>query len=77
MGKETWRTCFTLFLPERLEAGTLLMCKAYLAGNEVIIFDGNIIWSSENKGHKGYETDIGLVTISERDKDKLKEVIHK
>lgn len=75
LGAETWKTSFTVFLPERLNKGTFIMCKTKQAGKDVIIFDGNILESSEQKSRRGFKTAIGVFTISEKDKGRLREAI--
>jgi len=77
LGKETWRICFTVFLPECLKVGTLIMCKVSSPDKETVIFDGKVIWFSKKKSRKGFETGIGLVTASREEQDKLRKVIHK
>ena len=77
LSKETWRDCFTVFLPECLKTGTLIMCKVNSPDKEAGIFDGKVIWSSGKKGRNGFETSIGLVTASEEDKDKLRKVMRR
>ena len=77
LGKETWRLCFTVFLPEYLKVGTVIMCKVSSPDKETVIFDGKVIWSSKKKSRKAFETGIGLVTASREVQDKLRKVIRK
>ena len=77
LGKLSWKDCFTVFLPERLKEGTNVMCKIRLPHQDPLIFDGEVIWASQRKGWRGTETNIGIVTIPEDDKMKLKRAIQK
>ncbi|MDD5439518.1 MAG: glycosyltransferase [Candidatus Omnitrophica bacterium] len=72
----TWKTCITIRLPERLAKGTLVMIKLFVPkGNEAIIFDASVIDSAVRKGFGGFPTNLGVVTIAERDNVKLKEAL--
>jgi cellulose synthase (UDP-forming) len=76
LSKQAWKICFNVFIPERIDSGKLLMCKVVDDNNEPIIFDAIVLVSSEKKQrNKGFETNIGVVTISEKDKERLKEAI--
>ncbi len=77
LSKETWRNCFSVFLPEYLKTGALIMCKVNPPDKKGAIFDGKVIWSSKRKTRKGFEASIGLVTASEEDRDKLRKVVRK
>ena len=75
LAKDTWKSRFKAFLTERLDAGTVIMCKIIKRNKEAIIFDGSVLASSEKKKRKGFETIIGVVTISEKDRERLREVM--
>ena len=75
--KQTWRDCIGVFLPEHLKPGALIMCKIHSPNKKTVIFDGRVIWSSGQKRGKGFETNIGVVTIPEQDRNKLREVTRK
>ncbi len=77
LSKQTLKDCFSVFLPEHLKPGTLIICKLNLADNETAVFDGKVIWSSEKKTRKGFETSIGLVTALEEDREKLRRRMRK
>jgi len=75
--KDTWKTCISIFLQEKLEPGALIMMKLYLPeNNKVIIFDANIMWSCA-KSLQGFETGLGIVAISQTDKNQLTEFLNK
>lgn len=69
---ETLKDCFTVFLAEKLSAGTLLMCKITEPDKEAIIFDGNVFFSAQRKTRKGFETRVAVTKIFEADRSKLK-----
>ncbi len=74
--QETWKACVGMFLPERLDPGSLVMVKIYLPSDgEVIIFEACVVRSPARRGFGGFGTVLGVVTISRRDKDKLVEVL--
>lgn len=76
LGLETWKICFNVILPEEFPKGTILMCKIIKPKNkESIIFDGNVLNCVRRILGKGFITTIGVVTISDRDKEELKKVM--
>ena len=77
LSKTTWKDCVSVFLPEYLVAGTLVMCKAALPDKEAAIFEGKVIWSSKKKSYKGFETSIGIIAASGDDKDRLRKAMRK
>ncbi|MCK9573258.1 MAG: glycosyltransferase [Candidatus Omnitrophica bacterium] len=76
--RDTWKECISIFLPERVSVGTLLMVKLYMPGtSEVVIFEASVIWSSARRGFRGFDTGLGIAVISTRDKEKLETVLGK
>ncbi|MCQ9206721.1 MAG: glycosyltransferase [Omnitrophica bacterium] len=74
LSRKTWRDCFSVFIAEHLEAGTLVMCKIAAPGVESFIFDGRVMWSREKKTRRGFETNIGLVAASKEVRDNLMKI---
>ncbi len=70
LGKGSWKDCLRVVLPEHLEEGTRLLCKIH-CNTDTVIFNGQVLWSSQTKSREGCQADIGLVTISEQDREKL------
>ncbi len=71
-----WIDYFSVFLHERLEAGTLVMCKVRMPkDNEDIVFDGRVTDAFPNKTRRGYRTIIGVSKVPEHNRDKLMEVM--
>ncbi|MBL7130853.1 MAG: glycosyltransferase [Candidatus Omnitrophica bacterium] len=77
LSKQTLKDCFSVFLPESLKPGTLIICKLILANEETAVFDGKVVWATEKKSRGGFETIIGLVTALEEDKEKLRKAVRK
>jgi len=75
LNKKFWKYGITLFLPEYLSERTRLMCKISPEKNQWIIFEAVIVWSSERRKHRGFETSLGVIAIAENDKEKLRKVI--
>jgi hypothetical protein len=76
--RDTWKQCLSIFVPERINADTLILVKLYVPGtSDVVIFEASVIWSSAIKGLGGYYTDLGVTVISERDKEKLVKLLGK
>ena len=73
--RETWKICFNAILSEQFNKGIVLMCKITNRNKEVIIFDGNVLGSSKTIFGGKFRTTIGAVTISEKDKERLKGVM--
>jgi hypothetical protein len=75
LDRATWRTCFTVFLPERVETGKQLMCKIKEKSGRSIIFDGIVVWSGRKDFRGGHETTVGVLTASSITRENLKEVM--
>ncbi|MDD3344861.1 MAG: hypothetical protein PHO34_00270 [Candidatus Omnitrophica bacterium] len=73
--KAAWRICVTVFLPERIDAGTQLMCKIKEKGGSSFVFEGVVVWSGRSAWRKGFETTVGVLTASESARRQLKEVM--
>ncbi|MFA6078842.1 MAG: glycosyltransferase [Candidatus Omnitrophota bacterium] len=74
--EEAWKACIGMFFPERLDPGSFVMIKLHLpSGGEVIIFEACVVHSPSSRGFGGYETVLGVTTISRRDKDRLEEAL--
>jgi hypothetical protein len=74
LSAQTWQDSIKVFLPQNIEANTLVMCKLILKNDETVIFDGNIISSSDKKKRKGFETIIGVVKITSYDRNRFMEI---
>jgi len=70
LSQQAWKTCLSVFLPEKLDSDIVIMCKLKGKGEEAIIFDANVMHVND-KTKNGYKTAIGVVTIALSDKDKL------
>jgi len=77
LSKGTWTTCFIVSLPECIEIDTILMCKISLKTGDSVILDGTVLNCSTVKKRAGFETTIGVLTITAQDRAKLKEIINK
>ena len=40
-----------------------------------LIFDARVIWASAQKSWQGYQVDMGIVTLTQKDKEKLADFI--
>jgi cellulose synthase (UDP-forming) len=70
LGVEAWTISFRVFLPEKIDANTVIMCKMLKKGHNAVIFDGNVLYAGD-KTAKGYKTTIGILTVASSDKTKL------
>ncbi|MCQ9208787.1 MAG: glycosyltransferase [Omnitrophica bacterium] len=77
LSKETWTNCISTSLPKQFKLGTRILCKLRLPGKDTVIFEGITVWSAEKRSRRGFEANIGVATIAEEDKDKLKGFMHK
>jgi hypothetical protein len=77
LSKMSWENLFSVELPEKFERGTSILCKVGLKGADNIVFEGVAIHSSDKMSRKGYATEIGISTIAEQDKKRLKGVLRK
>lgn len=76
--RDTWKECISLFLPEKLKADTVVMVKLHVPGaSDTVIFEASVIWSSARKKFRGFDTNLGVIVISSRDKDKLDKLVSK
>jgi cellulose synthase (UDP-forming) len=71
LSRDTWTCCFGAYISERINEGTVLMCKMGKKNNETLVSDGNVIETSRKKTKRGYLCKIGVLTISEKDKQIL------
>jgi cellulose synthase (UDP-forming) len=70
LASQAWKISFGVFLPERIEPDTVIMCKLREKDKDAVIFDANVLHAG-NLEKKGYKTIIGVLTIASADKDKL------
>lgn len=75
LGAGVWTERFTVFIPEKLKEGAVLMCKLVSKGGGTVIFDGCVLSAGARKGSRGIATQLGVVTISDQDRGKLKKMI--
>jgi len=75
LGQQTWNICFNVILPEQFNKGVILMCKITERNKEIIIFDGTVLGFSKLIFGGKFRTTIGVVTIPEKNKERLKEVM--
>lgn len=75
LDKATWQTAFSVFVSERLELDTPLLCKVLSSNKKSILFEAKTIWVSDRQIKKGFETILGVESISNSDKKRLKEVL--
>jgi cellulose synthase (UDP-forming) len=66
---------FTVSVPRRLAAGTRIMCKLTARGGETVVFDGKVLSVSGVRSKEGYETDVGIATITQDDGMRLKKML--
>ena len=71
LAPKTWQLCFQVYLKEKLDPGTVVMCKLKRKASGSVIFDGNVIEISDRKERKGYPGKIGVFTITQNDREKL------
>lgn len=76
---DTWKNCLSLFLPQRLAPGSLVLFKLTLAKEQLepIIFEARVITATQKKGLRGFGTNLGIVTIADLDRERLKETFGK
>ncbi|MFA6636689.1 MAG: glycosyltransferase family 2 protein [Candidatus Omnitrophota bacterium] len=71
LSRDTWTCCFKAYTRERVDEGTVLMCKMGNNKGETVVFDGNVFEISSKRTKRGYPCKIGVLTISEKDKQIL------
>jgi len=78
LNKDTWKACMEMEFEEKIVPGALVMVKLHLpGGNDLVIFDAEVLASSGKKRAGGFRTELGVVTISGNDRIKLNEVLEK
>ncbi len=76
LDEDTWKSCISVILAERLEPETLGMFKLYLPrSDDLVIFEARVIRAYKMSFGKGFDTRLGIVTISEQDRDSLREIL--
>ncbi len=75
LDKSTWQIAFSVKLDQRLDLDTPMLCKVSSNGKKAIVFEGKAIWRSHTQTKKGFKTVVGVESISELDKQRLKEVL--
>jgi cellulose synthase (UDP-forming) len=73
LDKTAWVHTFSVFLPEPIKVGTLIWGK--LKSSHSVVFDGRVIWCSSKKYLRGWKVDIGIVTLPEMDREKIKHLL--
>lgn len=71
LSPQTWQLCFQGNIQERIEPGTVIMCKLEREKGGTVIFDGNLVEMCGKKNKKGYRAKIGVLTMTQNDKKTL------
>jgi hypothetical protein len=71
LSPQTWQLCFEGHFREKIDPGTVVMCKLEKKSGEAIVFDGNLVEMRGKKNRKGYPGKVGILTITRNDKEIL------
>lgn len=71
LSPQTWQVCFEGRLKEKAEPGTVIMCRLEQKNGKTIIFDGSVVEICAKKEKSGYPARIGVITITQSDRETL------
>ena len=71
LAPHTWQLCFQAHFKEKLEPGTVVMCKLEKKSCDAMIFDGNLVEMCDKKEKEGYRGKVGVFTITQKDKENI------
>jgi cellulose synthase (UDP-forming) len=76
LSNKTWVICFATFLNEKLNPGSLLMCKIITNDKQNIIFEGYVLEQSQERSRQRYRSVIGVSNISNESNKLLRKVVN-
>ncbi len=75
MDLAAWPFAFKVMMPELCPKGTLLMCKLRLGEGPNVVFDGEVLETSQRGGRGKAEATIGVTTSTDEDRRRIQELI--